>query len=118
MYCGHGLVTLSLTINKTLKCLSSLPIVMLVILVVTLSVAIGVYSPSSLTSYPYRQFPPSLISLMVSVDVKYHVYFTNINNFKHNLKHSPGEIKRREVSWTLAEKLAQKRSRAGRWCGA
>ena len=29
---------------------------------------------------------------------------------------SPGEIKRREVSWTLKNKLAQKRSRAGRWC--
>ncbi len=82
------------------------------------SVAIGIYSPSSLTSYPFRQFPPSLISLMVSVDVKYHVYFTNINNFKHNLKHSPGEIKRREVSWTLTKKLAQKRSRAGRWSWA
>ena len=34
-----------------------------------------------------------------------------------NLK-SPGEIKRREVSWTLTKKLAQKRSRAGRWCWA
>ena len=31
---------------------------------------------------------------------------------------SPGEIKRREVSWTLKKKLAQKRSRAGRWCWA
>ena len=31
---------------------------------------------------------------------------------------SPGEIKRREVSWTLRKKLAQKRSRAGRWCWA
>ena len=29
---------------------------------------------------------------------------------------SPGEIKGREVSWTLTKKLAQKRSRAGRWC--
>ena len=28
-------------------------------------------------------------------------------------KKSPGEIKRREVSWTLKKKLAQKRSRAG-----
>ena len=25
-------------------------------------------------------------------------------------------VKRREVSWTLTKKLAQKRSRAGRWC--
>ena len=32
---GHGLVTLSLTINETLKWLSSLPILMQVILVVT-----------------------------------------------------------------------------------
>ena len=55
---------------------------------------------------------------MVSVEVKHHVYFTNINNFKHKLKQSPGEIKRREVSWTLTKKLAQKRSRTGRWCGA
>ena len=31
---------------------------------------------------------------------------------------SPEEIKRREVSWTLTKKLAQKRSRAGRWCWA
>ena len=28
---------------------------------------------------------------------------------------SPGEIKRREVSWTFTKKLAQKRPRAGRW---
>ena len=33
--CGHCLVTLSLTINETLKRLSSLPILMQVILVVT-----------------------------------------------------------------------------------
>ena len=37
----------------------------------------------------------------------------------HNTRQSPGEIKRREVSWTLTKKLlAQKRSRAGRWCWA
>ena len=30
----------------------------------------------------------------------------------------PGEIKRREVSWTLKKKLAHRRSRAGRWCWA
>ena len=28
------------------------------------------------------------------------------------------EIERREVIWTLTKKLAQKRSRAGRWCWA
>ena len=33
--CGHGHVTLSLTINETLRRLSSLPILMQVILVVT-----------------------------------------------------------------------------------
>ena len=31
---------------------------------------------------------------------------------------SPGEIKGREVGWTLKKKLAQKGSRAGRWCWA
>ena len=31
---------------------------------------------------------------------------------------SPEEIKRRKVSWTLTKKLAQKRSRAERWCWA
>ena len=31
---------------------------------------------------------------------------------------SPDEIKRREVSWTLTKRLAQKRSIAGRWCWA
>ena len=34
------------------------------------------------------------------------------------LTESPGEIKRKEVSWTLTKKLAQKRSRAGRWSWA
>ena len=54
--CGHCLVTLSLTINETLKWLSSLPILMQVI-VVGDSVAIGIYSPSSHTSIP---LPPIL----------------------------------------------------------
>ena len=36
----------------------------------------------------------------------------------HLPRQSPGENKRREVSWTLTKKLAQKRSRAGRWCWA
>ena len=31
-----------------------------------------------------------------------------------DMKQSPGEIKSREVSWTLKKKPAQKRSRAGR----
>ena len=45
-----------------------------VILVVT-AVAIGIYIlPSSPTSIPPSPFSPSLISLMVSMDVKHHVY--------------------------------------------
>ena len=38
------------------------------------SVTIGIYSPSSPTSIPPSHYSPSLISLMVSVDVKHHVY--------------------------------------------
>ena len=38
------------------------------------SVAIGIYSPSSPPPYPLPPFSLSLISLMVSVDVKHHVY--------------------------------------------
>ena len=39
------------------------------------SVAIGIYSSSFPTSIPpFPPFSPSLISLMVSVDVKHHVY--------------------------------------------
>ena len=73
--CGHGLVTLSLTMNETLKWLSSLPILMQIILVV--SVAIGIYTlplPPPPYPLPFPPFSPSLISLMVSVDVKHHVY--------------------------------------------
>ena len=73
--CGHCLVTLSLTLNETLKWLSSLPTLMqksfwwwqcsdryIVFLFPHLHT-------------PFRPFSPSLISLMVSVDVKHHVYF-------------------------------------------
>ena len=41
-------------------------------------VAIGIYSPSTPTPYP-PPFSPSLISLMVSVDVKHHVYLLTLN---------------------------------------
>ena len=67
-------MTLSLTISETLKWLSSLPILVLVILVVT------VYSDRYIISlFPHLHNPfstpsPSLISLVVSVDVKHHVY--------------------------------------------
>ena len=52
------------------------------------SVAIGIYSPSFPTSIP--PFSPSLISLMVSVDVKHHVY---ILTYPHPL---PKEEKRKK----------------------
>ena len=39
------------------------------------SVAIGIYTlPLPTPPYPLHPFSPSLISLMVSVDVKHHVY--------------------------------------------
>ena len=72
--CGHHLMTLSLTINETLKWLSSLPISMQESFwrwhcsdryVISLF-------PHLHTLFP--PFPPSLISLMLSVDIKHHVY--------------------------------------------
>ena len=63
-------MTLSLTINETLKWLSSLPGRS-----GGDSVAIGLYSPSSPhLRTPFPPFSPSLMSLVVSVDVKHHVY--------------------------------------------
>ena len=56
---------------------------------------------------------PSLISRTVSVDVKHH------ERRKKDLPaQRAGEIQRMEVNWTLTKKLAQKRSRAVRWCWA
>ena len=74
--CGHSLVvTLSLTINDTLKWLSSLPILMQESFwwwqcsdryILSLSLP-HLHTPSPFSA-------PSLISLMVSVEVKHHVY--------------------------------------------
>ena len=50
-------MALSLTFSETLKLLSSLPILML------------------------ESFSPSLTSLMVSVDVKHHVYISSLYSF-------------------------------------
>ena len=93
MVCGHGLVTLFLTINETLKWLSSLS---------HLnaghsggdSVAIGIYSTST------SSFSPSLISLMVSVDVKHYVYFTSFGNMVQDSPASlgAGSIKKSRIT--------------------
>ena len=61
-------MTLSLTMNETLKWLSLLPILMQKSFGGD-SVAIGIESPSPPTS-----ISPYPISLMVSVDIKHHVY--------------------------------------------
>ena len=67
--CGHCLVTLSLKINETLTWLSSLPILM------QGSFWWWQFSDRYIISPPpFPPFSPSLISLVVSVDVKHHVY--------------------------------------------
>ena len=48
---------------------------------------------------PLPPLSPSLISILASVDVKQHV------RRRHKKLQSPGEIKRREMSWTLMKKL-------------
>ena len=72
--CGHCLMTLSLTINETLKWLSSLPILMQVSFwwwQCSDRYTVSLFPP---LPYPFTPFSPSLISLVVSVDVKHHVY--------------------------------------------
>ena len=49
-----------------------------------------------LTHYIYI-YNPFTLDKLVSVDVKHHVYLQSAQ--------SPGEIKRREVSWTLTKKV-------------
>ena len=73
--CGHCLVTFYLTINETLKWLSSLPILMQESFWwwqcsdrCIISLFLHFYTP-------FHPFSPSLMNLMVYVDVKYHVYF-------------------------------------------
>ena len=53
------------------------------------SVTIGIFSPSSPTSIapPHTPaFSPSLISLMVSVDVKHHVYLLGLGVTKQDVQ--------------------------------
>ena len=67
-------MTLSLTINETLKWLSSLPILMQKSFWWWQCSDRYIISLSSYLHTPFPPFSPSLISLMVSVDVKHHVY--------------------------------------------
>ena len=77
MVCGHCRVTLSLTVNETLKWLPSLPILMQESFWWWQSSDKYITSlfPQLHTSSPLS---PSLISLMVSVDVKHHVYVLTV----------------------------------------
>ena len=78
--CGHCLVTLSLTINETLKLVSSLPTLM--------QESIWWWQCSDryiISLFPHLHTPscpfsPSLISLMVSVDLEHHVYLLQLHN--------------------------------------
>ena len=84
--CGHCLVTLSLTINETLKWLASLPLLTQESFwwrKCSDRYIISLFPPPQ-PPHPHTPppphpphpppFSPSLISLMVSVDVKHHVY--------------------------------------------
>ena len=73
--CGHCLVTLSLTINETLKWLSSLPILM--------QESFWWWQCSNRYIISLSPFSPSLISLMVSVDVKHHVCLLTSETNQH-----------------------------------
>ena len=95
--CGHCLVTLSRTVNEAFKWLSSLPILNAGVYLVTLSLTVNEALKClsllpilmhksfwwwqcsdryiiSLSPHLHTPISPSLISLMVSVDVKHHVY--------------------------------------------
>ena len=74
MVCGHCLVTLSLTINETLKWHSSLPIIM------QKSFWRWQCSDSYIISPPP---PPPSISLIVFVDVKQHVHLLTLVTITH-----------------------------------
>ena len=71
---GLSLVTLSLTVNETLKLLSSLPISMQKSFWWWQCSDRYIIFPLPPSPYPLSPFSLSLISLMVSVDVKHHVY--------------------------------------------
>ena len=78
MVCGHHLVTLSLTINKTLKWLSLLPILMQ-----ESFWQWQCFDRYIISFFPHLHTPffPSLRSLVVSVNIKHHVYLLMWSSF-------------------------------------
>ena len=90
MVCVHCLVTLSITINETSKQLSLLPILM----------QESFWWRHCNNRYTISLFPhlrPSLISLVISVDVKHPVYFPTLGalfflSFKHTEECTVGGV--------------------------
>ena len=75
---GHCFVTLSFTINETLKWLSSLPTLMQKSSWWWQCCDRHIISLSPHFQTPFPPFSPSLISLVLSVDVKHHVYLLEV----------------------------------------
>ena len=112
MVCGHCLVTLSFTINETLKWPSSLSTLMQESFWWCSDRYIISLFPHHHTPSP---LPPSLISLVVSVDVKHHVYVyfsrERRNCANREAKHGSNEVKwiifcfscsQQLILWTLS----------------
>ena len=78
LVCGYCLVTFALTINETLKWLSSLPILMQKSFWWWQCSDRYIISLFSHLHTPFPSFSLSLISLMVSVDVECHVYLESV----------------------------------------
>ena len=89
--CGHCPVTLSLTINETLKWLSSPPIWMQESFW-WWQCSDKVYNlPLPPPPYPLPPFSPSLISRTVSVDIKHNVYLLRLLRFSAGSVPTPGQ---------------------------
>ena len=119
MACGHCLVTLPLTINETLKWLSSLPILM--------QESFWWWQCSDRYKYssffpnfhiPFPLFSPSLISLMVSLDIKHQAYFrlykrnkahkNNVNIRQDNTLSHPSHSDKQACHYSFKSKIKTK----------